>query len=64
MNPFEEDELFRQRQQKQVFLKQEIIEKGYDGAQFAEYLNGIKAEGTYTFLNVRVFDFLLKVVAI
>ena len=49
MNPNQEAQLIQQRQQKQSFLKQEIIEKGYDGSQFGEYLNSVRSGGMHPF---------------
>jgi len=36
------DEQVEQRLQKQIFLKQNIVEKGYDKQEFAEFMNQIK----------------------
>lgn len=33
------------RQKKQIFLKTEILDKGYDGYAFQEFLNSRRSEG-------------------
>jgi hypothetical protein len=41
-----EEQMNAARQEKQLFLKAEIIDEGYSGADFAEFLDSKKAEGT------------------
>jgi len=47
MSHFSEDEILQQRAVKQQYLKTEIIEKGYDGGSFAEYLSSVRPDGNY-----------------
>ena len=35
-----------ERQKKQIFLQAEILQKGYDGLQFQDFLNSKKSEGS------------------
>jgi len=46
MSFYSEDQIAQQRVIKQQYLKSEIIEKGYDGAAFGEYLESVKPDGT------------------
>ena len=45
MESYEDERVLRDRKEKQVYLKSEIIDANYDGAQFAEYLNSLRDEG-------------------
>jgi len=45
MSYYGEDQIAQDRVVKQQYLKSEIIEKGYDGAQFGEYLESVKPDG-------------------
>ena len=40
-----EEEVLEERRKKQMFLKSEIIDAGFDGAHFAEFLNDQKDGG-------------------
>ena len=43
-----------ERKKKQLYLKKEIIDSGYDGAEFSEYLNSVRDGGTeFQFPNLR-----------
>lgn len=42
---YDDDYAADQRRQKQMYLKTEIIDRGYDGAHFAEFLNTKKDTG-------------------
>ena len=46
MDSYDDEKVLEDRRQKQLYLKSEIIERNYDGAQFAEFLNSQKEEGT------------------
>jgi hypothetical protein len=59
MNPYQEAEMAKQRQQKQTFLKTEIIEKGYDGGQFGEYLNSVRSGGMHLYFKYGIFTTIL-----
>ena len=45
MSYLSEDQIAQQRVIKQQYLKSEIIEKGYDGAAFGEFLEGVRPDG-------------------
>jgi anti-sigma regulatory factor (Ser/Thr protein kinase) len=45
MNPSDQT-LEAQRKQKQNYLKAEIIDQGFEGADFAAFLNSVKEGGT------------------
>ncbi len=47
MSYYSEEEAVNQRAEKQQYLKTEIIEKGYEGAAFADYLNSVKPDGNF-----------------
>ena len=42
---FSEDKIEQQRERKQIFLRDEIIDKNFDGGDFAEFLMSKKQEG-------------------
>lgn len=46
MDNYDDERLLEERKQKQMYLKSEIIEKNYDGGQFAEFLSTKRDEGT------------------
>jgi hypothetical protein len=41
-------------EQKQTFLREEIIEKNYPGEEFAEYLLTLKANGILNLIQVEI----------
>lgn len=43
---YNEERILEERKQKQTFLKAEIIDAGYDGSQFADFLNSKRSDGT------------------
>jgi len=45
MESYEDERILEERKRKQEYLKTEILGKGYDGAQFAEYLNSLREDG-------------------
>ena len=45
MEPYEDPAVVELRRQKQEFLKTEIIDRGYEGSYFSDYLNSKKEEG-------------------
>ncbi len=45
MSYLSEDQIAQQRVIKQGYLKSEIIEKGYDGAAFGEFLESVRPDG-------------------
>lgn len=51
MDDFGEDRLLKDRKEKQLFLKKEIIDKGYDGGEFAQYLLSKRPNGEYIYLE-------------
>ena len=44
---YNEERILEERRQKQTYLKAEIIDAGYDGSQFADFLNSKREEGTF-----------------
>ena len=49
MEPYEDPAVVELRRQKQEFLKNEIINKGYEGSYFSDYLNSKKEEGNFVY---------------
>jgi len=45
MEPYEDEAVIELRRQKQEFLKNEIINRGYEGSYFSDYLNSKREEG-------------------
>ncbi len=45
MESYEDPALVELRRQKQEFLKDEIINRGYEGSYFSDYLNSKREEG-------------------
>lgn len=58
---YNEERILEERKQKQTYLKAEIIDAGYDGAQFAEFLNSKKEEGTILFQIKHVKSYFIYI---
>jgi len=63
MEHYEDEHVLEERKRKQEYLKTEILGKGYDGGQFAEYLNSLKEDGNI-YLYTSHYNPLFKVEAI
>lgn len=49
-----DDYLYEQRALKQGYLKTEIIEKGYDGGEFGEFLSNVREEGISIWIFISI----------